>query len=359
MTGVPLRAFGADRIEESTGNELVLLSPVPKAWTARTRGTTVRAEHPGTAVAWGDRIFEVRAADPHPGGGVRYSLAPWEEGHAIRRFERYDEESERGRAAARKDLADGIRKRRFSILLAPLAGLLPGSVQKEMESEFGAPSIAMTVSSALPLLVIGFLGMFGHILGMAGGRLDWPLWLAQPLPIALYLFGESALRLASAVAGGEPMGTLPVAVAYAAWREARGEGPADAAEADARSDAEREQELRGRYTTLEPLLSLLPTPRQRELQVRYGFDAMRWGRITAIVLLAVGALNAFASLAVLAAGRGDLLDAAGLAVGGLLAAEQISRLRRLARGEPAGSVLGALIRPVARPLFSTARAGAP
>jgi hypothetical protein len=155
------------------------------------------------------------------------------------------------------------------------------------------------------------------------------------------------------------MGTLPVAVAYAAWREARGEGPADAAEADARSDAEREQELRGRYTTLEPLLSLLPTPRQRELQVRYGFDAMRWGRITAIVLLAVGALNAFASLAVFAVGRGDLLDAAGLAVGGLLAAEQISRLRRLARGEPAGSVLGALIRPMARPLFSTARAGAP
>jgi hypothetical protein len=357
MTDVPLRAFGADQIEESSREELALLCPVSKAWTARTNRTAVRSEHPGTAVAWGDRIFEVRAADPLPGGGVRYRLAPWEEGHAIRRFERYDEESERRRSAAWKDLADGMRKRRLSILLAPLAGLLPGSVQKEMESEFGAPSIAMTVTSALPLLVIGFLGMFGHILGMAGGRLDWPLWLVPPLPVGVYLFGESALRLASAIAGGEPMGTLPVAIAHAAWREARGEGPKGADEG-ALSDAEREQELRDRYTLLEPMLSLLPTSRQRELQVRYGFDAIRWGRITAGALFAVGALNAFASLALLAAGRGDLFDATGLVVGGLLAAEQISRFRRLARGEPAGSVLGTVIRPMANPLFATAHATA-
>jgi hypothetical protein len=31
-------------------------------------------------------------------------------------------------------------------------------------------------------------------------------------------------------------------------------------------------------------------------------------------------------------------------------------LRRLARGEPAGSVLGAFIRPMANPLFAPARA---
>jgi hypothetical protein len=80
MTGVPLRAFGADQIEESSGEELALFCPVPRAWrawTARTRRAAVRPEHPGTAVAWADRIFEVRTADPLAGGGVRHGLAPW------------------------------------------------------------------------------------------------------------------------------------------------------------------------------------------------------------------------------------------------------------------------------------------
>ena len=229
-----------------------------------------------------------------------------------------------------------------------------------MESEFGAPAIGMTVSSALPLLVIGFLGMFGHILGMAGGTLAWPGWVAPPLPIALYLFGESALRLASAIAGGEPMGSFPVVVAHAAWKEARGEEADHSKAASAPSEEDFEQSLRDRYAVLEPLLSLLPTASQRVLEVRYGFDAVRWGRITAAVLLAVGALNALASLAVIAAGRGDLFDGLGLVVGGLLAAEQLRRMRLLSRDEPAGSVLGALIRPMAAPLLAIdRRPGAP
>lgn len=351
MTDEPPRAFGADRIEARTGDEIVLLCPVSKSWLGRTQGTTVRAAHPGTAVGWHERVYEVRDAEPLPGGGARYRLAPWDDSQTFRRFEPYDDESEAGRAAERRDLSDVVRKRRLSILLAPLAGLLPGSVQKEMENAFGAPSIAMTVASALPLLVIGFLGSFGHILGVAGGRLDWPAWLAPPFPLAIYLFAESGLRLASAIGGGEPMGSLPVVLAHAAWREARGEGPRPAGGGAPATEAERERTLRDRFAMLEPLLSLLPAARQRALQTRYGFDPVRWGRLTSRVLLAVGALNAFAALAVLAVGRAGFADAVGLLLGGALAAEQISRLRRLARAEPAGSVLGALIRPLAQPLL--------
>ena len=99
------------------------------------------------------------------------------------------------------------------------------------------------------------------------------------------------------------------------------------------------------------MLSLLAASSQRDLQGRYGFDAIRWGRITASVLLAVGALNALASLAILAAGRGGGFGWLGLAVGGLLAGEQLYRLRLLSRGAPAGSVLGAFIRPMASALL--------
>jgi hypothetical protein len=351
MTDATPRAFGADRLETGPGDELVLLCPLSKGWTARTARTTVRAAHPGTAVGWADRVSEVRAAEPQPDGSTRYRLAPWEDGQAFRRFERYDVESEKARAGERREIADAIGKRRLSILFAPLLGLLPGKVQKDMELRFGAPALAMTIVSALPPFVIGFLGMFAHMLGMAGGFLGWPAWLAPPLPIALYLFGESALRLGSAIAGLEPMGSLPVVVAHAAWREARGEGPAEKLESAA-TDADREQALHDRFSLLEPLLSLLPADSQRALQTRFGFDAIRWGRITAWVLLAVGAPNALAALVMLAAGRGGIGDFLGLVIGAFLAVEQVKRLGHLGRGEPSGSVLGALVRPMAGPLLA-------
>ncbi|MET0619797.1 MAG: hypothetical protein ABW056_05935 [Thermoanaerobaculia bacterium] len=222
---IPPRALGEDSIEEASEREILLVCPTPKGWGGRTARTAVRAAHPGTAVGWEDRVYEVLAAEPRSDGTMRYRLAPWEESQAIRRFERYDAEAERARSAARDDLAAGIRKRRRSIALAPLAGLLPGSVQTRMERDFGAPALAMTISSALPLFVVGFLGLFRNLLEVAGGQLGWPAWVAPPAPIALYLFVESALRLASAIAGGEPMGSLPFVLAYTAWKEARGESP--------------------------------------------------------------------------------------------------------------------------------------
>ena len=352
----PPRALGEDRIEEAIGEEILLSCPLSKGWDARTARTTVRSAHPGTAVAWEERIFEVRAAEPRPDGGMRYRLAPWEEGQAIRRFERYDAEAERGRETGRRDLASGISKRRWSILLAPLAGLLPGSVQKAMEHEFGAPALGMTISSALPTFAIGFLGLFRHLLGLAGGTVDWPVWLAPPFVVALYLFGESALRLASAIAAGEPMGSLPIVVAHAAWREARGESPAEKLEpgSDA-AEADRAQALIDRYELLEPLLSLLQAARQRELEAGFGFDAIRWGRITAGVLLVLGALQALTAAAAMLSGRGVLGDFVAFLIGLLLAVEQLQRLSSLRRGDPAGSVLGRLIRPLAAPLFATPR----
>lgn len=223
------RALGDDRIEDESESEILLVCPISKGWGGRTARTAVRAAHPGTAVGWEDRIYEVLAAEPRSDGTMRYRLAPWEESQAIRSFERYDAEAERARSAARQDLAAGIRKRRWSIVLGPFAGLLPGSVQKGMEREFGAPALAMTISSALPLSVIGFLGLFRNLLEVAGGQLGWPAWVAPPGPIAMYLFVESALRLASAIAGGEPMGSLPLVLAYTAWKEARGESPEGAA----------------------------------------------------------------------------------------------------------------------------------
>jgi hypothetical protein len=88
-----------------------------------------------------------------------------------------------------------------------------------MEHEFGAPANAMTASSALPLLVLGIIGLLGHFVQMLGGSLA-PL-PQPPLPLSLYLFGESALRLALVATQSRPAGSIPGALLYEVWKRTR------------------------------------------------------------------------------------------------------------------------------------------
>jgi hypothetical protein len=340
------RAYGADRLESAGASERVLLCPVAKAWTARRERTLTTAEHPGTAVSWGDAIFEVAAAEPLGGGTIRYRLVPWRDELAIRRMEHYDAENEAARAAERRDQARRVGARGLSIALAPLAGLLPGRVQERMESEVGAPAAAMTVASAAPLLLLGAWGLVERAVGgQLGGGPELPDWLLPSMPVAMYLVGESALRLASAVAMARPMGSLPVVLAWEAWGAIRG-APAErrGTRLPAESDADR-------YRMVEPFLALLTPEEQSRLEERFGFDPVRWGKITAALILLVCGSNALAAAVNAAVGRGTLVDAAWLVGGTLLSIEQIARWRRLRDRRPAGSVLGALVRPLARRLL--------
>lgn len=318
----------------------------------RSPRTLTAAEHPGTAVEWAGRLLEVLDAAPSPDGTIRYRLTAWDDRHAIRRLERYDAVNEEIREAARRDRSLDAARRRLAILLAPLAGLLPGDVQRKMERDFGAPAVAMTVASATPLFLVGFLGLFRHLVGVAGGSLALPAWLAPSLTIAAYLFLESAVRLGSALAAGEPMGTLPGALVEALWRALRRPGDArPAAPASPLPPEEADARDRELLHVLEPILALLAAQDQERLVRRFRFDAIRWGRRTAAVLLALAALNVAFALAVVG-------EPGGLAGGILwnlpafyLAVEQIRRFRELAEGRPAGSVLRRLVRPFAKPLL--------
>jgi hypothetical protein len=84
-----------------------------------------------------------------------------------------------------------------------------------MESEFGAPANTMTVVSALPLLVIGVLGVFAAFVRVVGGS---PEPLPEPsLPLSLYLLLESYFRLSIVATQSRPAGSLPGLLVYAAW----------------------------------------------------------------------------------------------------------------------------------------------
>ena len=343
-------AFGSDRAEPLPDGSIALTCDVSKGWTCRRAGAQTSAEHPGTAVRWNEGIFEVLEAAALPGGGMRYRLGPWQDRHAIRRIEAYDPSSEAARAAERNRRGSSIRRRRLALLLAPLLGHLPGAMQKQMELDFGAPAIAMTILSALPLLVIGVLGSLSHIAGAFGAPPLFP-W-APPLPVSVFLIFESAVRIGSAWLQDQPMGSvagaLLVRIAQAlSGRKTPGPAPLPAT-APRQLDAAGED----RFRVLEPLLSLLRRDEQELLERRYGFELLRWERMSAAVLFLVGAANIVASLAALAGGVAGATDVAWLTAGLALCIEQALRWKEIARGRPRGSVLGALVRPFARSLLA-------
>ena len=346
-------AFGSDRAEAGPDGTLLLECAVGKSWLARQGGSQTRSEHPGTAVDWQDEVYEVIAVEPLAGTAVRYRLAPWEHGHAIRRIERYDEGSERARHAFHKETHADSGKRILALLFSPILGHLPAAVQKKMERDFGAPAAAMTVVSALPFFVLGLVGVISFTTGGLGAEPFAPRWLGNPV-VAGYFVVESVIRMASALIHGEPMGSLFGLLGYGVWTLAGGQ-PAAAPVSRALPASPAERALQDRYTMIEPLLALLSPQEQQQLELRFAFDPFRWGRRTSAIILWVAGANVFISILTFLNRTDVFLDFAALVVGGSFVLEQISRRRRMAAGHPAGSVLGALVRPLARPLLEAAR----
>jgi hypothetical protein len=346
---------GSDRVEEGAGGAIWLICAAPKGWTARRGRPHTSSEYPGTAIRWEARLYEVVEALTDTDGKVRYRLESWPDRHAVRAIQTYDGETEARRAAEQAGHHKSVRCRRLAILLSPVLGHLPGPVQERMESEFGAPAIAMTAVSAFPLFALGIVSalfslaeIFGSGFSVSGGREPHLL----PLTVALYFVVESGVRLGMAFLLARPTGSLPGTLLYEIWRTARGLPPVS--EASFRGlRVEPEQALEDRFRMLEPLFALLSRREQEILELRFGMKVLRWGKITALVLLAAGGLNAVASAASFAAGRGSLGDLAWFLAGAALSIEQIARLREISLGKPAGSILGAFVRPLARGLLSS------
>jgi hypothetical protein len=357
--GAGHRPHGNDRIEVADG-AVWLVCAAPKGWSPRRGQSHTSSEYPGTAVRWDTELFEVVDAISHPDGSVRYRLEPWPDRHAVRSIRTYDAASEAGRPLVAASHKKNILRRRLAILFSPLLGHLPGRVQEQMESEFGAPAIAMTVVSALPLFALGAVSSLFSVVTMVGGAFssgatglpdnESSIPHLLPFPIAVYLTFESGLRLGAAFLQNRPIGSLPGTLLYSIYRAFRG-GPGVAALSSRGSPASPERALSDRFRMIEPLLALLPPEEQEVLERRFGMEVLRWGRVTAVLLLIIGVANVFTSLVRFAGGIAGFGDWLWLLAGVGLSFEQIGRLRRISSGQPAGSFLGALVRPLARKLL--------
>ena len=342
------RPFGTDRLDVAAGGALVLFAAQPKGWRERSPATRTSAEHPGTAVRWDDELWEVTAAVELPGGGVRYELLRWDERHAARHVETYDGPGEARRAEARA--ADRRRGRGWAraFVLSPLFGHLPSDVQQRIEDDTAFSAPVMTIVSAIPLFVFGVVSLVSLLSAGAGAAAFFPAGVSVA---GVYLLAESGARLAVAITQGRPVGSFAGETLVTLFRAARprvaGEEGSGAAagrsvwEVGAPDDGTA---ARDAYRMREPLFALLSVEEQQHAAEEFGFDPLRWGRISAVFLLgALGPMFLASLLALLI--LPELSDLLLFLLLGFLVAEQVGRLRRVARREAAPSVLRFLARP--------------
>lgn len=347
------RALGRDRLGVEPGGRLLLDCEAPKGWRGRHAATATSAEHPGTAVRWEEQFFEVLEVRPRGGRAVQYLLAHWDDRHAMRVVESYTAETEAARGLERADAARRDDRHVFLLLAAPLVGSLPAHVQERLEEEYNVPARRLSLASALPLWILGWVSL---ILLMASSIVGAGSVPVPVLVFGVYLLAESTARLVVCFLQGRPIGTLAGTLLYEVFRQlgrtkARVEGkpvPRETALWDVEVEAERE--ILDRYAMLEPLAGLLPVDDQLRLAERFGFDGIRWGRIGAIFLLVMfGPLAVTSVLGALVVFEPSDLWRVPL-FGGVVV-EQAVRLRALSNGRLAPSVLGVLVRPAARRLL--------
>jgi len=343
---VPI-ACGTDILETGPSGELILFCRVSKGWVPRHDRTPTSAEHPGTAVRWEGELFEVVKARKTPDDGRLYTLAPWDESHAIRSIEDYTPASEAARAAARRDQAARQSKGSIAFLLGPFAGALPGYVQEEMELEWGVRATTLTLMNAAPLFLFGMFSVMVFTVTAFGGGQAF-----KDIPIGVTLFGifcfiESGLRLPVAWNQGRAIGSLLGTLVYGAFAALTGKRRAKQQLVnDASFDGlTPEIELADAFRMRELMLGFLAPEDQLTLQRRFGFRPIVWGRRTAVVTLVTTILYFLMCWSTAGGEVPDFLSILVMMPAGYLLVEQLRRLVRLANGEPAGSVLRHAFRP--------------
>jgi hypothetical protein len=213
------QAYGSDRASAGSENTWTLDAAHTKGWRARRPATRTTPEHPGTAVDWDGSLWEVVGAAP-AGAGVRYTLAPWEDRHTIRLLQKYDAGAEERRIRDRADQGFRDRTRRLLLLLSPIAGHAPAEVQERWEREYDVSGSLMTMISAFPLFVFGFVSAFSLAIRYIAGSVLLPL-PEKVLFFGIYLFVESGFRLSVAWSQGQPAGSLAGAIVWEIVRRVR------------------------------------------------------------------------------------------------------------------------------------------
>lgn len=216
--------------------------PLPN-WHPRQPDTLTRSELPGTALQIDDHWYEIvhMEAAPQP-PRMAYDLRPWQDHHILRSVFELTPDLCQNEIAKKKQRERREQMAPIFTLLSPFLGLLPAEEQNRLELEWGPPAGRNTLISASIMLSGGIMLVliaFASFAGMSFGRLQWLADAALSyLPLIFILITESLLRMISGF-NDEPMGSLPIAIPFAAYHAVR-----NALHPEARRRAAVERSLR-------------------------------------------------------------------------------------------------------------------
>jgi len=337
-------------------DRLILFSPIPKAWKGREARGTPRSDFPGTAVLWEGVQYEVVRVTAQK-GGWRYELSVWNEAETIRTREVYDAASEAVREKEYREAIERETKRKKYLALMPLLGLLSPPTQRRFEDQYGILATRSTLVSSAVFLAVGISSLV-LFLAAAVDRKAKVETFATAIPSFIlmagaYLFFESLLRLGAALMMGRPFGSLYGYLGELIYRLIKGKQSRPAPEKGysvRATPADPDQALLDEYGVREPFISLLSPGEQLKFQRAFAFDFVRWGLLSSVAILVTACFGLLSGIAGLVNGTFSFWDACSLLIAGGLVWEQVMRLKKISRKEPAGSVLGVLVRPWIRKL---------
>lgn len=330
-----MQPIGSDRLRQD-GDRWILSTRFEKAgWKARVEKTSTSAEFPGTAVLLGDQYFEVVRADPLP-NGVRYTLEPWRDEHAIRTADRYDAESEAARLQERQATIATVRTRHAINILGILAGHLPADVQEKIGMEYGIHAHWLTFMSCAGMYAVAIA-----VWMTVGDKLMEGQTPEVLVIVGVFLFAETIVRTLWTFATRAPMGSFAGLLVYTIYAASRGKlivsKPAPKGEEPPEHVLQQDA-----LAVREPLVTLLPLPDQERVAKRFGYDYRRLSAKVAVTILVFAVLGAYT-----AAAQGHI---PGALFAFAVVVEQVYRLSEF-RIRPTGSVFGYLVRPVVRKLL--------
>jgi hypothetical protein len=184
---------------------------------------TRAGSHPGSAVQWLGEPYEV-VAEERSGSETWWILRPWPDSEVMRTAFRLDEAWVEALAAAEEESRRGRVVRWLSVPLAPLLAMAPARLQRQWHDSWGFPAVAATLVSAVLELAAGGVGVV-QLLALTFGA-DWFLTGALRLVAVVgpALSVEALVRLGTAAARGEPMGSvagLPLVLLFPGTRTPR------------------------------------------------------------------------------------------------------------------------------------------
>jgi len=220
--------FFPDRVIPAADGDPVALwvyAVLPKeGWVPHSPGDLTRAEHPGSAIKYGDQVYELMRVEETVEGGYefRYGLRKWDPQYAVRHLVNYTLKTQMDAAAAHRDMTRTQWLRSVIIWLFPIVGLAPDPLQREWEKKTGLSMAWVSGGSALFGLALAF--------ALRGASED-----SRFVAVVFYLALESFARLFWISISHRPHGSLLLTLPYLLWQgitQARPRGPTAQTEAD-------------------------------------------------------------------------------------------------------------------------------